>query len=57
MGAAGKCPAFPPAMFARNNASDINDDIVGPMVNRLVIVNVLVSSSGRYLFQDIQAEE
>jgi hypothetical protein len=39
------------------HAGDIIDDIVGPMINRPVIVDVLVSSSGRYSFQDIQAEE
>lgn len=40
-----------------DHTGDIIDDIVGPMINRPVIVDVLGSAAGRYRFQDIQAEE
>jgi hypothetical protein len=40
-----------------DHTGDIIDDIVGPMINRPVIVDVLRSAAGRYRFQDIQAEE
>lgn len=36
---------------------DVIDDIVGPMVNQRVLVDVLVTSDGKYLFQDIQSDE
>src|SRR5437660_7316112 len=37
---------------------EVIDDIVGPMVNRKVIVNVALSSrNNRYLYRDIQLEE
>jgi len=36
---------------------DVIDDIVGPMVNQQVLVDVLLSADGRYLFQDIQSDE
>jgi hypothetical protein len=39
------------------HTGDIIDDIVGPMVNRPVIVDVIGSTAGRYRFQDTQAEE
>jgi len=38
-------------------AGDIIDDIVGPMVNQSVIVDVLVKPDGKYIFRDIQSEE
>lgn len=37
-------------------AGDMIDDIVGPMVNHSVIVDVTVTSGKRY-FQDIQLDE
>jgi hypothetical protein len=40
-----------------DHTGNIIDDIVGPMINRPVIVDVLGSAAGRYRFQDIQAEE
>jgi len=40
-----------------DHTGDIIDHIVGPMINRPVIVDVLRSTAGRYRFQDIQAEE
>ena len=36
---------------------DVIDDIVGPMVNQRVIVNVAVRPDGTYLYLDIQSEE
>ncbi len=37
---------------------EVIDDIVGPMVNRRVIVTVTVNTkNGRYLYLDIQLEE
>lgn len=36
---------------------DVIDDIVGPMVNQRVLVDVLVKRDGKYLFRDIQSEE
>jgi hypothetical protein len=36
---------------------DVIDDIVGPMVNQRVLVDVLLTDDGRYLFQDIQSDE
>lgn len=36
---------------------DVIDDIVGPMVNQLVLVDVLLTADGKYLFQDIQSDE
>ena len=37
---------------------EVIDDIVGPMVNRKVIVTVALSSrNNRYLYRDIQLEE
>lgn len=36
---------------------DIIDDIVGPMVNHRVIVDVLVKPDGKYIFRDIQSED
>lgn len=36
---------------------DMIDDIVGPMVNQKVLVDVLVTPEGKYIFQDIQSDE
>ncbi|MFI5338602.1 MAG: hypothetical protein ACHQ7N_02030 [Candidatus Methylomirabilales bacterium] len=36
---------------------DTVDDVVGPMVNRMVIVDALRTPAGRYLFQDMQSVE
>jgi len=36
---------------------DVIDDIVGPMVNQRVLVDVFVKPDGTYLFRDIQSEE
>ena len=36
---------------------DTVDDVVGHMVNRMVIVDALRTPAGRYLFQDIQPVE
>ena len=36
---------------------DVIDDIVGPMVNQRVLVDVLLTVDGKYLFQDIQSDE
>ena len=36
---------------------DVIDDIVGPMVNQRVLVDVLLTAEGKYLFQDIQSDE
>jgi len=36
---------------------DVIDDIVGPMVNQKVTVDVVLNASGRYLYRDIQLEE
>ena len=38
-------------------AGDVIDDIVGPMVNHRVIVDVGVKPDGKYIFRDIQSEE
>lgn len=38
-------------------AGEVIDDVVGPMVNRQVSVDVLVKSDGKYYFRDIQADE
>jgi hypothetical protein len=38
------------------NAGDVLDDVVGPMVNRKVVVTALYSGS-RYLYRDIELEE
>ena len=40
-----------------HQTGDVIDDIVGPMVNQKVIVDVLVKPDGTYLFRDIQSEE
>jgi len=40
-----------------NQTGDIIDDLVGPMVNHRVIVDVFVQPDGKYLFRDIQSEE
>ena len=36
---------------------DVIDDIVGPMVNQRVLVDVLLTPDGKYRFQDIQSDE
>ncbi len=36
---------------------DVIDDIVGPMVNQRVLVDILVKPDGTFLFRDIQSEE
>ena len=36
---------------------DVIDDIVGPMVNQKVLVDVLFTSKGKYLYQDIQYDD
>jgi len=36
---------------------DVIDDIVGPMVNQKVKVDVLVKPDGKYIYQDIQSDE
>ncbi len=36
---------------------DVIDDIVGPMVNQKVLVDVLAAPDGKYIFQDIQSDE
>jgi hypothetical protein len=38
-------------------AGDAIDDIVGPMVNRSVIIDVVEVSKGKYSFRDIQSDE
>jgi hypothetical protein len=36
---------------------DVIDDIVGPLVNRRVIVDVVIHADGRMIYRDIQSEE
>lgn len=36
---------------------DVIDDVVGPMVNRRVIVDVLRKPNGKHIYRDIQSEE
>lgn len=36
---------------------DIIDDVVGPMVNQRVVVDVLVQADGKHIFRDIQPED
>jgi hypothetical protein len=36
---------------------DVIDDIVGPMVNQRVLVDVLLDTDGKHFFQDIQSDE
>ena len=36
---------------------DVIDDVVGPMVNQRVIVDVLVKPDGKYIYRDIQSED
>jgi hypothetical protein len=36
---------------------DVIDDLVGPMVNQRVMVDVLVKPDGKYIFRDIQSDE
>lgn len=38
-------------------AGDVIDDIVGPMVNRPVIINVIERPNRKYTYRDIQLEE
>jgi len=40
-----------------SQTGDVIDDVVGPMVNQRVIVDVVVKPDGKYLFRDIQSEE
>lgn len=40
-----------------NKTGEVIDDIVGPMVNRRVIVDALRTSKGNYSFKDIQIDE
>ena len=40
-----------------HQAGEVIDDIVGPMVNHRVIVDVAIKSDGKYVFRDIQSEE
>ena len=40
-----------------HQTGDVIDDVVGPMVNHRVIVDVAVSTTGKYFFRDIQSEE
>ncbi|MCK4403822.1 MAG: hypothetical protein KAW02_01905 [candidate division Zixibacteria bacterium] len=40
-----------------SQTGDMIDDIVGPMVNQRVLVDVFVKPDGTYLFRDIQSEE
>lgn len=39
------------------HTGDVIDDIVGPMVNQRVIVDVAIRPDGTYLYRDIQSEE
>ena len=36
---------------------DVIDDIVGPMVNQRVVIDVLVKQDGDYIYRDIQTED
>ncbi|HNQ78280.1 MAG TPA: hypothetical protein PKJ37_04900 [Acidobacteriota bacterium] len=36
---------------------DVIDDVVGPMVNQRVLVDIIRTSEGKYIFQYIQLEE
>ena len=38
-------------------AGEVIDDVIGPMVNHRVIVDVVRKPNGKYAFRDIQAEE
>jgi hypothetical protein len=38
-------------------AGDAIDDVIGPMVNHRVVVDVAVHPDGRRTFRDIQSEE
>lgn len=40
-----------------HQTGDVIDDIVGPMVNQRVIVNVGINQSGRYTYRDIELDE
>lgn len=40
-----------------HQTGEVIDDIVGPMVNHRVIVDVAIKSDGKYFFRDIQSEE
>jgi hypothetical protein len=40
-----------------HRAGDVIDDIVGPLVNHRVVVDVVVQPDGKHLFRDIQSEE
>lgn len=46
----------PPRIIKIRNAGDAIDDVVGPMVNHIVIVEA-VKTGNTYAFRDIQAEE
>ena len=46
-----------PSLQRVAGAGDALDDIVGPMVNRPVVVDVFQTPNGRYLFRDIQLAE
>lgn len=38
-------------------AGEVIDDVVGPMVNRKVLVEVYVKPNGKYIFRDIETDE
>jgi hypothetical protein len=39
------------------NTGEVIDDMVGPMVNRTVLVDTIRTPDGRFIFQDIQIDE
>ncbi|HYA40366.1 MAG TPA: hypothetical protein VEF34_03630 [Syntrophobacteraceae bacterium] len=50
-------PGGTPGTLKIYEAGDVIDDIVGPMVNHRVSVEVAIRKDGRHLFQDIQPVE
>ncbi|MBI4596206.1 MAG: hypothetical protein HY730_07520 [Candidatus Tectomicrobia bacterium] len=47
----------PPQSYVIYGAGDAIDDVVGPMVNRPVIVDVVRGQTGKLYFRDIQSDE
>lgn len=39
------------------DTGDVIDDVIGPMVNQTVVVDVIIKPDGNYSFRDIQLEE
>jgi len=50
-------PQDPAKLTRIGKTSEVLDDIVGPMVNHMVVVETLVDRQGRHTFQDIQRDE